>query len=73
MPGQKTKFSEVWLSSVDSNGQQISEWHQKDEYHGYCHFCERDIGCDKAGKAQLLHLCAKKKHKGATKHAKDKK
>ena len=25
MPGQKTKFSEVWLSAKDSNGDNVSD------------------------------------------------
>ena len=36
-------------------------------------FCDVDIRCDNAGKAQLLQHCAKKKQKEATKHAKEKK
>ena len=55
MPGGQTKFSTAWLSSVDSDGQKLSDWCQKgkDDYHGYCHFCDTDIRCDNAGKAQL--------------------
>ena len=31
MPGQKTKFSEVWLSAKDSNGDNVSDWCKKKE------------------------------------------
>ena len=74
MPGQKTKFADVWLQSTDSNGDRVSEWCRKgkDEYHGYCCFCNVDIKCDNGGKVQLLKHCTQKKHKEARKHAKDK-
>ena len=29
MPGQKTKFSELWLSAKDSNGDNVSDWCKK--------------------------------------------
>ena len=74
MPGQKTKFSDIWLQSKDSNGDQVNEWCRKgkDEYHGYCCFCNVDIKCDNGRKVQLLKHCTQKKHKEARKHAKDK-
>ena len=74
MPQQKTKFSEAWLNTVDSNDDQVSQWCRKgkDEYHGYCFFCNADIKCDNGGKVQLLKHCTQKKHKDAMKHAKNK-
>ena len=75
MPRQKTKFSEAWLNTVDSNDDQVSQWcrKRKDEYHGYCFFCNADIKCDNGGKVQLLKHCTQKKHKDAMKHAKNNK
>ena len=75
MPGGETNFSAAWLSSVYNNGQKISEWcHKwKDDYHGYCHFCNTDIRCNNADKAQLLQHTAKKKHKEAIQHSQDNK
>ena len=29
MPGQKTKFSDSWLHSTDSNGDKVNEWCRK--------------------------------------------
>ena len=56
MPQRQTKFSETWLSSVDSNGQRIGEWCRKgqNEYQAYCQFCDVQVKCDNAGKTQLL-------------------
>ena len=73
MPGGRTKFSAVWLSAIDSNGQKLSDWCKKgkDDYHGYCNFCGIDIKCDNSGKAQLLQHCTKKKHQEAVKHSVD--
>ena len=75
MPVQKTKFSEAWLSSTDSNGDKVGKWCQKgkDDYHGYCCFCFIDIKCDNGGIAQLLKHCMNKKHIEAIKHSKDSK
>ena len=55
MPGGRTKFSAVWLSAIDSNGQKLSYWCKKgkDDYHGYCNLSP-DIKFDNSGKAQLL-------------------
>ena len=73
MPGGRTKFSAVWLSAIDSNGQKLSDWCKKgkDDYHGYCNFCAIDIKCDNSGKAQLLQHCTKKKHQEVVKHSVD--
>ena len=62
MPGGQTKFAGAWLSHVDTNGQKISEWCNKgkDDYHGYCLFCDSDIRIDNAGKAQLLQHASKR-------------
>ena len=48
MPQRQTKFSETWLSSVDSNGQRIGEWCRKgqNEYQAYCHFCDVQVKFD---------------------------
>ena len=74
MPGQKTKFSDSWLHSTDSNGDKVNEWCRKgkDEYSGYCFLCNVEIRCDNGGKAQLLKHCTQKKHKEVRKHTKDK-
>ena len=71
----KTKFSETWLSSVDSNGQRIGEWCRKgqNEYQAYCQFCDVQVKCDNAGKTQLLQHSKQKKHIDAIKHSVDKK
>ena len=52
-----------------------SEWCQKgkDDYHGYCNFCNTEIKCGHAGKGQLLQHATKNKHKEAIKHYKDNK
>ena len=75
MPGQKTKFSEVWLSAKDSNGDNVSDWCKKgkDDYHGYCYICRTDLKCDNGGKVQLLKHCLNQKHKEAMQHRKDSK
>ena len=69
----KTKFSETWLSSVDSNGQRIGEWCRKGqhEYQGYCQFCNVQVKCGNAGKAQLLQHSKQKKHIDAIKQCVD--
>ena len=67
MPQRQTKFSETWLSSVDSNGQRIGE------YQAYCQFCYVQMKCDNAGKTQLLQHSKQKKHIDAIKHSVDKK
>ena len=74
MPLRQTKFSSAWLSSIDCNGQRLSEWCKKgkDDYHAFCCFCDTDIKCDNAGKAQLLQHCTKKKHQEAVKYSVDK-
>lgn len=74
MPLRQTKFSSAWLSSIDCNGQRLSEWCKKgkDDYHAFCCFCDMDIKCDNAGKAQLLQHCTKKKHQEAVKYSVDK-
>ena len=70
MPAGHTKFSASWLSCVDVNNQSVGEWCRKgkDDFHGYCRFCDTDIKCDNSGKAQLLQHTKKEKHKQATKH-----
>ena len=70
MPGQKTKFSDSWLHSTDSNGDKVNEWFRKgkDEYNGYCFLCNVEIQCENGGKAQLLKHCTQKKHKEVRKH-----
>ena len=75
MPQRQTKFSETWLSSVDSNGQRIGEWCRKgqNEYQAYCQFCDVQVKCDNAGKTQLLQHSKQKKHIDAIKHSVDKK
>lgn len=52
------------------NNQSVGEWCRKgkDDFHGYCRFCDTDIKCDNSGKAQLLQHAKKEKHKQATKH-----
>ena len=64
MSDGQTKFSTVWFTTFDSNGQKFSEWCKKGkgDYHGYCIFCAIDINCDNAGKSQLLQHSTKKKH-----------
>ena len=75
MPQRQTKFSEAWLSSVDSNGQRIGEWCRKgqNEYQAYCQFCDVQVKCDNAGKTQLLQHSKQKKHIDAIKHSVDNK
>ena len=76
MPGQKTKFSELWLSAKDSNGDNVSDWYKKgkDDYHGCCSICRTDLKCDNnGGKVQLLKHCLNQKHKEAMQHRKDSK
>ena len=75
MSQRQTKFSETWLSSVDSNGQRIGEWCRKgqNEYQAYCQFCDVQVKCDNAGKTQLLQHSKQKKHIDAIKHSVDKK
>ena len=75
MPQRQTKFSETWLSSVDSNGQRIGEWCRKgqNEYQAYCQFCDVQVKCDNAGKTQLLQHSKQKKHIDAIKHSVGKK
>ena len=70
MPAGHTKFSASWLSCVDVNNQSVGEWCRKgkDDFHGYCCFCDTDIKCDNSGKEQLLQHAKKEKHKQATKH-----
>ena len=72
MPGQKTKFSEVWLSAKDSNGYNVSGWCKKgkDDYHGYCYIYRTDLKCNNGGKVQLLQHCLNQKHKEAMQHRK---
>ena len=62
MPDGQTQFAGAWLSSMDTTGQKISEWSNiaKDDYHGYCQFCNSDITIDNAGKAQLLQHTSKR-------------
>ena len=66
MPQRQTKFSETWLSSVDSNGQRIGEWCRKgqNEYQAYCQFCDVQVKCDNAGKTQLLQHSKQEKQSG---------
>ena len=75
MPHGQTKFSELWLMSTDKNGQMLSKWCSKgqNEYYGYCKFCDTQIQCDNAGKAQLLQHSTKERHIEATKHSLDEK
>ena len=75
MPQRQTKFSETWLSSVDSNGQRIGEWCRKgqNEYQAYCQFCDVQVKCDNAGRTQLLQHSKQKKYIDAIKHSVDKK
>ena len=74
MPERQTKFSNLWLSSIDTNGQKLSEWCRKgdDDYSGYCIFCDVKIKCDNAGKSQLVQHSSNRKHNEATKHIIDK-
>ena len=69
MPAGHTKFSTLWLSCVDVNNQSVGEWCRKgkDDFYGYCCFCDTDTKCDNSGKAQLLQHAKKEKHKQATK------
>ena len=55
---------------MDVNNQSVGEWCRKgkDDFHGYCRFCDAEIKCDNSGKAQLLQHAKKEKHKQATKH-----
>ena len=67
MPGGQTKFAGAWLLHVDTNGQKLSEWCNKgkDDYHGYCQFCNTDIRIDNAGKAQFTTVHTKKETSGS--------
>ena len=73
MPHGQTRFSELWLTSTDKNGQKLREWCSKgqNEYYGYCKFFDTQIPCDNAGKAQLLQHSIKKKHIETTEHSLD--
>ena len=75
MPKRLTKFSELWLSSLDSNLQRIGEWCRKggNAYNAYCQFCDAQIRCDNVGRAQLMQHSVKKKCVESTKHSLDKK
>ena len=70
---EKQKFSAAWLDAKGGNGHLISEWCKKgkDEYHGYCKFCQIDIKCDNTGKIQLSKHSEKQKHKEVMKYLKD--
>ena len=52
MPDRQTKCAGEWLSHVDTNGPKICQRYSnsKDDYHGYCQFCDSNIGIDNAGK-----------------------
>ena len=67
MPGQRTKFSEVWLTAKDCNGDTVSDWCKKgkDDFHGYCCVCKIDLKCDNGGKVQLLKHCSKPETPGS--------
>ena len=69
------KFSELWLTSLDKNGQKLSERCSKgwNEYYAYCKFCDTQIQCDNAGKAQVVQNSTKKKDIEAMKHILDQK
>ena len=73
MPGGKTRFNSSWLTSIDVNGQRLTEWCRAgtDEHHGYCRFCDIDIKCDNAGKSQLLQHARREKHISAIKSVVD--
>ena len=75
MPRRVTKFSELWLSSLDNNGQRIGEWCRKgdNDYNAYFQFCGDQIRCDNGGRAQLIQHSVKKKHVESSKHSLDKK
>lgn len=62
MPCSRTKFNNVWLSAIDSNGQKLSSWCRKglDDFHMYCWFCD-------SGKSQILQHSKKAKHLQAVK------
>ena len=64
MPQRQTKFSETWLSSVDSNGQRIGEWCRKgqNEYQAYCEFCDVQVKCDNAGKKLSCYSIVSKRN-----------
>ena len=74
MPGGKTKFNSLWLEVIDCNEQKLTQWCRpgKDDFHGYCRFCDVDIKCDNSGKTQLLQHAKKDKHKQATRSVNDK-
>ena len=74
MPSGKTKFNSSWLEAIDSNEQKLTQWCRigKDEFHGYCRFCDVDIKCDNSGKNQLLQHAKKEKHKEAIRFVQDK-
>lgn len=65
MPGGKTHFKNIWLGSVDANGQTLNTWCRpgKDMYHGYCRYCDIDIKCDNSGKFQIIQHARQQKHK----------
>ena len=73
MPGQRTKFSEVWLTAKDCNGDTVSDWCKKgkDDFHGYCCVYKIDLKCDNGGKVQLLKHCSNQKHQEAMQRTKD--
>ena len=73
MPGGKTKFSNSWLTAVDSNKQSLSTWCRKgkDDFLAYCRLCDRETRCDNAGKAQLFQHAKKSKHLQAVKPVSD--
>ena len=56
MPGGRTKFSNVWLSAIDSSGQKLSSWCCKglDDFHVYCRFRDSEFLCDNSGKSQIF-------------------
>ena len=63
MPQGQTKFSELWLTSLNKNGQKLNEWCSKGQngYYAYCKFCDTLIQCDNAGKVQVVQHSTKKK------------
>ena len=74
MPKRLTKFSELWLSSLDSNRQRIGELCRKgdNDYNAYCQFCDAQIKCGNGGRAQLIQHSVMKKHVESTKYSLDK-
>ena len=73
MPAGHTHFNSSWLTHIDANNQALGVWCRKgkDNFHGYCRFCDIDIKCNNSGEQQLLGHATTVKHRQAIKCMQD--